>query len=712
VARLELLPQLAKVVDLPVEDEPQRAVLVRHGLARRLAEIDDRKASVAERNGPIDVKAFPIRPTVGQPLRHGLGRVPRHRRVAREIAADATHRCAKDSVMPPAPLPWRPTLGGRTLHLMGAQTATIPSGSRAALVVLVALVVLSPWPFGSALPITRWLITLICLVTSLGIALFRLWRREGIEVPLPALLAISIFLLGFAQLIPVPIGLHAFLAPGSATIWHPAVPAAADVLGSGPRPVSIWPEATRRAIGIGVGLIVLAVLAVPALRDRRVALRAGVVVVSSGIAVAVYGLIARLAFGDKLYGVFAVPTVAPFGPFVSKNHFAGYVELAALLALGLAAGLADDARRAPGLLGWAESRQAPRVVLAYGAFGLLSLAVLVSLSRGGAVSLAAGLVAFVLLRPGHQEASGLWRRRGLGALVVGVAALAALAVLPSEARHRLRTIGRGERDLSTAYRTVVWHDSLVLVASSPVVGHGLGAFVDALPRFKTGAGDVRVEHAENDYIELLAEGGAVGLILLLGVGGTLVLSQQATPSSAAYQGARPRRALYTGAAAGLVALAVHSLVDFNVRIPSNACLVALLAAWVLSQRAPSRHRATGALALAAVCTAGLLAVLRPPTLTRPEGFRGAEALGGQKDVPALRVRAVGDELMRHLSNRPADSVAWAWLGWARASAGRTVEGAALARYAADLNPSRKGLQELAPQSRDREGHLGGPGEGR
>ncbi len=57
------------------------------------------------------------------------------------------------------------------------------------------------------------------------------------------------------------------------------------------------------------------------------------------------GLVARLALGDKLYGLLAIPTIAAFGPSVRKNHFAGLVEMAACLAVGLAVGLADETRR-------------------------------------------------------------------------------------------------------------------------------------------------------------------------------------------------------------------------------------------------------------------------------------------------------------------------------------------------------------------------------
>ena len=42
---------------------------------------------------------------------------------------------------------------------------------------------------------------------------------------------------------------------------------------------------------------------------------------SSGLLVAVYGIVARVAYGPRLFGFLAVPTVSPFGPFVSKNHF-------------------------------------------------------------------------------------------------------------------------------------------------------------------------------------------------------------------------------------------------------------------------------------------------------------------------------------------------------------------------------------------------------
>ena len=246
---------------------------------------------------------------------------------------------------------------------------------------------------------------------------------------------------------------------------------------------------------------------------------------------ALYALIARVLFGDRLYGVFAVPTVAPFGPFVSKNHFAGYVEMACLLVLGLAVGWADDARRGPGLLSWIESRRAPRILLAFAVAAVLALGVLVSLSRGGAMSLSVGTLVFVGL--------GLPRRKSWGgrALVLGLVAIVALSLflaLPRSGRDRIRTMPQAADESAGAFRLRVWSDTLGLVASSPIVGSGLGAFAAAFPRFKSAYGELRVENAENDYLQVLAETGSPWT----GVSRRLA---RAAPSHARRRTARPVR---------------------------------------------------------------------------------------------------------------------------------------------------------------------------
>jgi O-antigen ligase len=621
--------------------------------------------------------------------------------------------------MPPDAAPPAPVESG--------SAARQPLGSASlALAVLVALVVLSPWPFGSVHPRTTQAIVLVALGTSVASLAWAALAaaRHPPAWPSPpharwaTACALGLWLFGVVQLIPLPHAVHQLVAPGSAAIWHPSVPAASTVLGGGPHPISLFPTATWRWLAFFAGAIALVSLSAPALRERRAVLRVASTVVASAIVLALFSFASRLWFGDRLFGTYE-SLVRPFGPFVSKNHFAGYVEMAALLAVGLATGLASENRTSPGPLGWLDGPRPHRVVIAWAAAAVLILAVPVSLSRGGVVSLTAGLVAFALLRlatkgpSAHADDESRSRRPlalGLVASLAAIAlALAAFAfVLPEPARERIATIGGG--DSSSAYRIGIWRDTLRLVAASPAVGSGFGAYADAVPRFKTGAGDVRVEHAESDVLELLAEGGLVG--------GALVAVALTLFAAAAWRGLRTTphrlsRGVRIGSLAGLVALLLHSLLDFNLHIPSSALLAALLASFSLApvtsarrasataeefpdevQPEPTRSahgRASGTLvsaALALVVVASL--VVASTTPWRDE--RPWPSLSVQ--AGALRRSTTEREMAAHLQRRPAHAEAWLALAWVRASTSR-AQATALGEYAVRLDPTHVRLAKAA-----------------
>ena len=567
--------------------------------------------------------------------------------------------------------------------------ATAGAGSRAALAVLVAFVVLSPWPFGSVHLRTTQAITIVSLATALGAFL-----HDGRRAPLraPRLLLwplLGLWTLAVIQLIPLPEGLHRLIAPGTANVWHPEVPVAAAILGDALRPISLHPEATRRSLAFGTGLLALALAAVPALRERRLLLRASVAIVTGGVLVAAYGLVARLVFTDKLYGVWSVPTIAPFGPFVSKNHFAGYVELAALLAVGLAAGLASEARRGPGSLSWIESRRARWVVAAWGAAAILVLAVPVCLSRGGVVSLSAGLVAFAGLRLWSRRDARLSPRR---LLALGVAAalllVALVSVLPTEARARVLTLAGVTTDQSGSYRLAVWRDTLRLVGSSPWLGSGFGAYEDAIPRFKTAAGNLSVEHAESDHLELLAEGGLVGATLVVALI-TFVLTRGLRGATGPSH--RLARGLVAGAMAGLVAIGVHSAFDFNLRIPSNALVCAVLVAVVLSVTTGDASSPPPRAAMLAVAALTLGAALLT-SWAAPRMSSGPLLRAARSGESSLRRAGLDADVTSHLRRRPADAAAWLALAWLRFPSSRD-EASSLASWAVHLDPTNRAVRD-------------------
>ena len=493
---------------------------------------------------------------------------------------------------------------------------------------------------------------------------------------------------GLLQLVPLPDALHALLAPGSHAVWRPAVPEAAAVLGGAARPVSVDPDSTLRGLALAGGLAVLAVLAAPALSRPDRAARAVAVVAACGFALSAYAIFARARFGALLYGTIAVPTVSPFGPFVNKNHFAGWVAMAALLVAGLALGLADGARGRRG--DWTTDPRAGGVILGVVAALAMALAGLASLSRGGAAALVAGAACLAALR--FSRGGSPRRRSGLLPSLVLAAVLGSIlvALVPPEAHERLRTLS------GASFRLDTWRDSLRLAASSPLVGQGLGAFHDAYPRFKRGHGIVRVEHAENDYLETLAETGAAGLALAVA---GLALLLGAAGRGIATGPDRLVRGVGTGAAAALVAVAVHSAVDFNLRIPSNAALAALAAA-AAAAAAGVRSRPlprSGALVLSVGALALLVAAAslpdRPWLGARQEAVHAASSVAPA--VRRLRLERAEEALVRLLRRRPAQAESWLLLAGTRAALGDAASGAALARHAAWLDPGRPGLAAAA-----------------
>jgi O-antigen ligase len=563
-----------------------------------------------------------------------------------------------------------------------------------ALFVLVAIAVLAPWSYGAVLPRALLAVAALALLAGAVALAVGAWRG-GVTLPaVPVWPLVGFLALGLLQLVPLPGPLHALLAPGSHAAWRPAAPEVAAVLGTAARPISVDPDSTLRGVALTGGLALLALLAAPALSRPDRAVRAVTVVGVGGVALSAYAIFARARFGALLYGTIPVPTVSPFGPFVSKNHFAGWIAMATLLVAGLALGLAGRARGRGG--DWTADPRAGGVVLGVVAALAMALGGLASLSRGGTIALAAGgacLVALVVFRdrrapgaggPRHGRRAGPWP----SLVLAGVLGSILMALVPPEAHERMRSLS------GASFRLDTWRDTLRLAASSPALGYGLGAFHDAYPRFKRRHADVRVEHAENDYLETFAETGGAGLAFaLLGFGLVLAAAEKGIAAGPD----RAVRGIGTGALAALAALAVHSAVDFNLRIPSNAALAALAAAAAAGAAGvrPRPIARAGALGLAA----GALALLasaaslpdRPWLTARQEVVQAAAAR-----TPAarrLRLERAEAALTRLVGRRPAQAESWLLLAGTRAALGDAASGAVLARHAAWLDPGRPGLAE-------------------
>ena len=245
----------------------------------------------------------------------------------------------------------------------------------------------------------------------------------------------------------------------------------------------------------------------------------------------------------------------PFGPFVNRNHFAGFVELT--LPIGLAMLVFRGIQRD-----------------VYPLVGLLAIvpagALILSGSRGGIISFAFEIAVLWLLARTRISPD---RPLFVGIAIVALAAVALIVWLgAARALERFSSLRIGEVTMSR--RVSMIRGAAHIFLDHPIDGVGLGALVAVYPRYETLYDGKLVDHVHNDYIEMLAETGLLGGIC--GLAFLWILFRQARNCYAVEQG-HFSRALHAGAMAGLCGILLHTFVDFNLHIPSNSLLFLVMA---------------------------------------------------------------------------------------------------------------------------------------
>jgi O-antigen ligase len=413
------------------------------------------------------------------------------------------------------------------------------------------------------------------------------------------------------------------------------------------------------------------------------------VVLAVCAAEALFGIVQDARTPHRIYGMASEIVTSPYGSFVNHNHFAGLMEIGILLSAGLALG---HARRA----GTIDAPALAHVGLCLG----LAAAHLASRSRGGVLALTAGIVALVplwaLARSRRRLSAAFAPAVAVGLLVL----LFAWAVVPASARAQLATLLHGPADGSGQYRVAVADATLELWKTHPVAGAGLGTYADAVAAHKKSHGLIQTAHAESDALELASEGGLVGLGLVAWLAWT---AAQGFRNRLAQSRDPLRKGLAVGAMAAALSLAAHSLVDFNLRIPSNAlvfCAVVGLAAAPRTPPPSNRGREAAFAAILAVCglaaawrAAGAVSLDDSLALTSPyerqhalsstirwhpylpEAYRERaharwRLASSGEDMGVDRLRWAADDVESGIRLRSGWSLLWTDLGWVSFLEGR------------------------------------------
>jgi O-antigen ligase len=252
----------------------------------------------------------------------------------------------------------------------------------------------------------------------------------------------------------------------------------------------------------------------PVIRHRRglaMCLVAGMCFQALGVALSSFGLIRHGADGLNRYVGFGSHT----------GHVTLWLSIAAITAIALVRGAGPIAR-------W----------FLIAAAGALIVAATTAGGRGSLLGLVAGggVILIVVLMSGLLSARQ-WLAAGAVLIVIG----ATTAFLRGDDLKRAvdrierqlnRSEQKGDPRSSTAYRLYWWQLSLEQWRESPIIGTGIGSWrpwatsrsetISLADRLDTTTDDLILAHPHSVYLQTIGETGAIGGILMLIVGASLV----------------------------------------------------------------------------------------------------------------------------------------------------------------------------------------------
>lgn len=317
-----------------------------------------------------------------------------------------------------------------------------------------------------------------------------------------------------------------------------------------------------------------------------------------GVVLAIVGIVQASLDNGKILG-FWVPYNGPqpfapaggaFGPFINRNHFAGWMLMVLPVALGYLIAESEGASKQfqatrRGFLEWLSGPRGSQFALAVAGVAIMALSLVLTLSRSGIGSflVAVFLIGLAARRRRGSRSSGTITAACLTALMLFVLMWAGLDTLSS----RIDDAGK-----DSGFRLGAWQDAVSVFQHHPIVGTGLNTYGDAMLSYQTfRASELHFEQAHNDYLELLAEGGLlVGIAFVIAA---ILLVAEIRNRLAERSDDSYGYWIRIGATTGLLAIALQESFDFSLQVPANELLFAINCALAVRRAGSRRSRAFG-----------------------------------------------------------------------------------------------------------------------
>jgi len=430
--------------------------------------------------------------------------------------------------------------------------------------IFTGILIFTPLAFGTVEP---WSVALMeaAALSALLLLLFNTMRRK--ETSLYEIPGITPLVFFFAcilfQLVPLPSGVVAVISPETYALYQ--------ATSSRNEPIqwmslSINHKATVAEFFRIFSYGAFYILTVQLLADKKLFKRVITVLAVFASVLSFFAILQHILSNGKIFW-FRELTMGgtPFGPYVNRNHYAGLMEMLFPLVLALFLYYKPHVSYKSFREKIAElfNMQKTNIHILLGfACVLIGTSVFLTLSRSGIVSLSLSMVIFgfmIIVR-------GMSTKRGI--IIMAVFLLIALSVGWfgwDPVFERFERMMNAQGDISEQ-RLQLWRDSGNIIRDFPATGTGFGSFINIYPRYRTLSGDAVADHAHNDYIELLSNGGVIAFIIFVWFILTVLYKALKT-----YPERHEMYSIYIflGCMTGIIAMLMHSTTDFNLQIGAN-----------------------------------------------------------------------------------------------------------------------------------------------
>jgi O-antigen ligase len=306
-------------------------------------------------------------------------------------------------------------------------------------------------------------------------------------------------------------------------------------------------------------------------RESANLLTAGIVIL--GVILAALGIIQRATFNGKIYGFWElVQGGSPFGPFVNRNHFAGWMLMVIPLSLGHFFALVPRGRQGshPGFRStilWFATDQASRAILTGFAILVMCLSLVLTMSRSGMMSLAFAMVIGGIVMARHQPRTS---RRGFA---LGYVLFVTLSVAAWVGFDQIVARFGDESTLTGGHRLEIWRGTVRIARDFWLTGTGFNTYGVSTTHYQFAPPGRHLREAHSDYLQLASEGG-----MLLGI--PIVFAIIAFSVEVRRRLRDDVGSIWwirIGAITGLMAVGVQSLGEFSLQMPANAAMFAVVA---------------------------------------------------------------------------------------------------------------------------------------